>query len=156
MFITNHVLAGAVIGLVAPRRPASVALVAAGSHFALDSVPHWGSHDTALFRKVAIVDGLIGLATMRAVMGVVPRGTRVAVLAGMLGSAFPDTDKPALMFVGRSPFPPVVDRFHQRIQRESAHGIRTELKAAAGLVVAVRALSWLRTFAKPATSQPVR
>ena len=98
---------------------------------------------------MAIVDGLVGLATMRAVMGAVPRGTRVAVLAGMLGAAFPDSDKPALMFFGRSPFPPAVDRFHSRIQREAARGIRTELRAALGLVVAVRVLSWLRGFARP-------
>jgi len=151
MFITNHVLSGALIGLAAPRRPASVALVAAGSHFALDSVPHWGNHDKALFRKVAIVDGLIGLATMRAVMGVVPRGTRVAVLAGMLGAAFPDSDKPALMFFGRSPFPAPVDQFHTRIQRESSHGIRTEIKAALVMVAAVRVLSWLRAVSVAAT-----
>jgi hypothetical protein len=147
VFITNHVLAGAVIGLVAPRRPAKVALVAVGSHFVLDSVPHWGIDDDAKFRKVAIVDGLVGLATMRAVMGAVPRGTRVAVLAGMLGAAFPDADKPALMFFGRSPFPSAVDHFHGRIQRESKHGVRTELRAALGLVLAVRVLSWVRAIA---------
>ncbi len=154
MFITNHVLAGAVIGLVAPRHPAKVALVGVGSHFVLDSVPHWGIDDDAKFRKVAIVDGLIGLATMRAVLGAVPRGARVAVLAGMLGAAVPDTDKPALMFFGRSPFPQAVDRFHSRIQRESAHGIRTEVRAALALVVAVRVLSWLRSIA-PVNRQPV-
>ena len=157
MFITNHVLAGALIGLAAPRRPGKVALVAVGSHFVLDSVPHWGSeHDDAKFRKVAIVDGLIGLATMRAVMVAVPRGTRVAVLAGMLGAAFPDADKPALMFFGRSPFPARVDRIHQRIQRESAHGIRTELRAALAMVLAVRVLSWLRAVAadSPVTVDP--
>jgi hypothetical protein len=147
MFITNHVLAGAIIGLVAPRRPAKVALVAVGSHFVLDSVPHWGVDDDAKFRKFAIVDGLVGLATMRAVMGAVPRGTRVAVLAGMLGAAFPDSDKPALMFFGRSPFPPAVDRFHGRIQREATHGIRTEVRAALAMVVAVRVLSAVRAFA---------
>jgi hypothetical protein len=147
MFITNHVLAGALIGLAAPRRPAKVALVAVGSHFALDSVPHWGIEDKAKFRKVAIVDGLVGLATMRAVMGAVPRGTRVAVLAGMLGAAFPDSDKPMEMFFGRSPFPARVDRFHARIQRESGHGIRTEIRAALAMVAAVRVISWLRALA---------
>jgi hypothetical protein len=153
MFITNHVLAGAVIGLVAPARPAKVALVAVGSHFVLDSVPHWGIDDKAKFRKVAIVDGLIGLATMRAVMGAVPRGTRVAVLAGMLGAAFPDADKPMEMFFNRSPFPAPVDRFHARIQHESTHGIRTELRAALAMVAAVRILSWLRavTANRPGT-----
>src|SRR5450432_2758290 len=147
MFITNHVLSGALLGLAAPRRPASVALVAAGSHFALDSVPHWGNKDPALFRKVAIVDGLIGLATMRAVMGTVPKGTRVAVFAGMLGAAFPDSDKPALMFFGRSPFPARVDQFHQRIQRESSRGIRTEIRAALAMVFLVRLMSWQRARA---------
>ncbi len=147
MFITNHVLAGAIIGLVAPRRPAKVALVAVGSHFVLDAVPHWGIDDKAKFRKVAIVDGLIGLATMRAVMGAVPRGTRVAVLAGMLGAAFPDTDKPALMFFGRSPFPAPVDGFHGAIQRESKHGVRTEIRAALAMVAVVRVLSAVRAFA---------
>jgi hypothetical protein len=151
MFITNHVLSGALIGLAAPRRPAAVALVAAGSHFALDSVPHWGNKDPALFRKVAIVDGLVGLATMRAVMGTVPRGTRVAVLVGMLGAAFPDSDKPAMMFFGRSPFPTPVDQFHVRIQRESGHGIRTEIKAALAMVLAVRVLSWLRAVSAQAS-----
>jgi hypothetical protein len=146
MFITNHVLSGALIGLAAPRRPAAVAVVAAGSHFVLDSVPHWGNKDRTVFRKVAIVDGLIGLATMRAVMGAVPRGTRVAVLAGMLGAAFPDSDKPAEMFFGRSPFPERVDLLHARIQRESSHGIRTEIRAALAMVVAVRVLSWLRAI----------
>ncbi len=146
MFITNHVLSGAIIGLVAPRRPVKVALVAVGSHFVLDSVPHWGIDDDAKFRKVAIVDGLVGLATMRAVMSAVPRGTRVAVLAGMLGAAFPDSDKPALMFFGRSPFPAGVDRFHGRIQREAKRGVRTELRAAVVMVVAVRVLSWIRAL----------
>jgi hypothetical protein len=147
MFITNHVLAGAILGLAAPRRPAKVAVAAAGSHFVLDAVPHWGIDDTAKFRKVAIVDGLVGLATMRAVMGAVPRGTRLAVFAGMLGAAFPDADKPMEMFFHRSPFPSVVDRFHARIQRESAHGIRTEIRAALAMVAAVRVLSWLRAVA---------
>jgi hypothetical protein len=147
MFITNHVLSGALIGLAAPRRPVKVALVAAGSHFVLDSVPHWGNRDPAFFRKVAIVDGLVGLATMRAVMGAVPRGTRVAVLAGMLGAAFPDADKPALMFFGRSPFPALVDGFHLTIQRESSNGIRTEIRAAVAMYVAVRVASWLRRTA---------
>jgi hypothetical protein len=154
MFITNHVLAGAIIGLVAPRRPAKVALVAVGSHFVLDSVPHWGINDDAKFRKVAIVDGLIGLATMRAVMGAVPRGCRVAVLAGMLGAAFPDSDKPGLMFFGRSPFPASVDGFHGRIQRQAKHGVRTELRAAVAMVVAVRVLSWMRALSRT-SQQPV-
>jgi hypothetical protein len=144
VFITNHVLSGALIGLAAPRRPAKVALTAAGSHFVLDSIPHWGNKDKRQFRKVAVVDGLCGLATMAGVMRIVPRGTRVAVLAGMLGAAFPDSDKPAEMFFHRSPFPLRVDQFHSAIQRESARGIRTELRAASVMAIAVMAGSALR------------
>jgi hypothetical protein len=144
VFITNHVLSGALIGLAAPRRPAKVALAAAGSHFVLDSIPHWGTYDKAKFRRVAIADGLCGLATMGAVMRVAPKGTRVAVLAGMLGAAFPDSDKPAQMFFHRSPFPPRVDQFHSAIQRESARGVRTELRAAAAMTAAVALMCALR------------
>jgi hypothetical protein len=144
VFITNHVLSGAVIGLAAPRRPALVALTAAGSHFALDSVPHWGTPDKRKFRRVAVVDGLCGLATMAGVMRGVPRGTRLAVFAGMLGAAFPDSDKPAEMFFHRSPFPPRLDEFHSAIQRESARGVRAEVRAAATMAAAVVVLSGAR------------
>ncbi len=144
MFITNHVLSGAVIGLAAPRRPALVALTAAGSHFALDSVPHWGTKDKRKFRRVAIVDGLCGLATMAAIMRIAPKGTRVAVLAGMVGAAFPDSDKPAEMFFHRSPFPLRLDQFHSAIQRESARGVRTEVRAAALMAALVVLLSSAR------------
>jgi hypothetical protein len=60
------------------------------------------------------------------------------------------------MFFQRSPFPAAVDRFHQRIQRESAHGIRTEVRAAVVMVVAVRVLSWLRALAadRPVAADP--
>ena len=141
MFITNHVLSGAVLGLATPRRPLLVALTAAGSHYALDSVPHWGTADKRKFRRAAVVDGLCGLATMTGVMRVAPKGTRVAVLAGMLGAAFPDSDKPAEMFFHRSPFPFRVDQFHSAIQHESGRGIRTEVRAAAVMAAAVVVMS---------------
>jgi hypothetical protein len=140
VFITNHVLSGAIIGLAAPRRPVKVAIAAVGSHFVLDTVPHWGTDDKARFRRIAIVDGLCGLATMAGVMRFAPKGTRVAVLAGMLGAAFPDSDKPAEMFFHRSPFPVAVDQFHSAIQRESARGVRTELRAAVLMGTAVAVL----------------
>ena len=144
MFITNHVLSGAVLGLATPRRPLLVALTAAGSHYALDSVPHWGTADKRKFRRAAIVDGLCGLSTMAGVMRIVPRGTRVAVLAGMFGAAFPDSDKPAEMFLHRSPFPLWVDEFHSAIQHESGRGIRTEVRAAAVMAAAVVVMSGAR------------
>src|SRR5450432_1018038 len=144
MFITNHVLSGAVLGLVAPRRPVAVAVTAIGSHFVLDSGPHWGNKDVDQFRRVAIVDGLCGLTTMAVVMRVTPKRSRLAVMAGMLGASFPDSDKPAMMFFGRSPFPGPVDAFHIRIQRESQRGVRTEIRAALVMAAAVRILTWCR------------
>jgi hypothetical protein len=138
VFITNHVLSGALLGLVGPRSPAAVALVGVASHFALDSVPHWGCPDETVFRRVAVVDGLCGLATMAAVLRSVPAPKRAAVAAGMLGACFPDADKPARMFFDRSPFPGSVDRLHSRIQHESSRGVLVEAVSAAAMAVAVR------------------
>ena len=142
MLITNHVLAGALIGLAARRRPLTVAAAGAASHFALDSIPHWGpDHDERLFNRVAVVDGLVGLATIGWVARVVPRSRRLAVLAGIAGSCIPDLDKPALMFYGKSPFPAALDRFHAAIQRESAKRMRQEFGVTAVLSAAVLVIS---------------
>ena len=63
MFITNHALAGAALGLLT-RRP--VAAFAGGlvSHVAMDMVLHWGDDrlDWDGFVEVARVDGVVGLA----------------------------------------------------------------------------------------------
>ena len=41
MLLTNHVLSGALIGAVV-RRPVPAFVLGIASHFALDTVPHWG------------------------------------------------------------------------------------------------------------------
>jgi hypothetical protein len=139
VLITNHVLSGALVGAVAPG-PASAFVVGVASHFVLDTVPHWG--DEATFLKVAVVDGLVGLATMGAVARATPAPRRARVAAGMLGACFPDADKPSELFVGRSPFPVAVDAWHKRIQRESARRMPQEvLVALAGALVVRRVLS---------------
>lgn len=142
MFITNHALAGAVIGLAVPRRRRVVAAaLGVVSHFALDALPHWGADDDdRKFLRVAVVDGLCGLATSALVARVVPPSKRVNVLAGVLGSCFPDVDKPARLVFNRSPFPSAVDEFHARIQRESPKRLRHELLVAAGLAITVTLL----------------
>ena len=63
MLITNHVLAGALVGLASPG-PVSAFGVGVVSHFAMDVVPHWGDPDHEAFLRVAYVDGLVGLATV--------------------------------------------------------------------------------------------
>jgi hypothetical protein len=142
VLLTNHVLSGALIGALA-RRPAPAFAVGVASHFALDAVPHWGDWGSERrFLRVAVPDGLIGLAAMGTFAALSPAERRPAVVAGMAGAALPDLDKPVKLCFGRSPFPGVVDRFHGRIQREAAGRAHLEVLAAAALAAA--ALSALR------------
>ena len=132
MLVTNHVLAGAVIGAAAPRRPAAAFALGVLSHFALDAAPHWGKWTgRPTFMEVAVPDGLAGVAVMGAMTALAPRDRRLAVLAGMAGAALPDLDKPSVVFFGRSPFPRAWDLFHMRIQDEAPHRFKYELAAAA-------------------------
>ena len=139
MLITNHVLAGALVGLASPG-PAAAFGVGVVSHFAMDVVPHWGDPDHEAFLRVAYVDGLVGLATMALVARLTPSSRRGTVVAGMLGACFPDSDKPSDLFFGRSPFPFVVDNFHKLIQRESENRMPQEFAVAALQLLAFRKL----------------
>ena len=142
MLVTNHVLSGVVIG-AAVRRPAGAFALGVASHFALDAVPHWGKFGRGRrYLRVAVSDGLVGLAVMGTMTALVPRDNRVAVLAGMAGAALPDLDKPSLLFFGRSPFPPAVDRFHSRIQHEAPR--RAHFEATAALIFGSVAIALLR------------
>jgi hypothetical protein len=151
LLVTNHVLAGAVIGAFV-KRPVPALALGVASHLAMDRIPHWGlAHDdrqggdplkSPQFLRVAYRDGFAGLAAMGAAFGLA-RGRRVPVLAGMVGAALLDLDKPGKHFIGASPFPRVVDRFHAHIQvgREHDHKMGQELAVAAGLAALVLALS---------------
>ncbi len=130
MLITNHVLGGALLGL-ASRGPATAFTVGVASHFAMDVTPHWGDPDQEAFLRIAVRDGLVGLATMAVVARMTPVGRRATVVAGMLGACFPDADKPSELFFGRSPFPASVDRFHKAIQTESRSRMPQEFVVAA-------------------------
>ncbi len=135
MLVTNHVLAGAIIGGSRPLSTRPVAAFAVGvlSHFVLDVVPHWGDEEPDVFLKVAVPDGLAGLAAIGVMTALAPRRSRLAVMAGMAGGAFPDLDKPSTLFFGRSPFPAAVDAFHKVIQHESVKRMPQELIVAAAL-----------------------
>ncbi len=142
MLLTNHVLSGALIGALA-RRPLPAFAVGVASHFALDAVPHWGVWGSRRrFLRVAVPDGLISLATAAAFAAASPAGRRPAVVAGMAGAALPDLDKPAVLWLGWSPFPPALIRFHGRIQHEAPGRAHWELLAAG--VLAAAALLALR------------
>jgi hypothetical protein len=148
VFITNHVLAGAIAGSVFRRRPVAAFGLGLATHVVMDMTPHWGNPQLSRdgFYAVAKRDGLLGLATMAlvTVAGVPPRR---ALIAGMAGAAILDSDKPGEFFFGFNPLPAVVDRFHKRIQRESPEGLRTEL--AAGVALAAGALALLVRARRP-------
>lgn len=137
VLVTNHVLAGAVLGAgPLARRPVRAFALGVASHFALDRVPHWGDERRSVFLVTAVCDGLAGLAAI-ALVARASRRQRPAVLlsalAGMAGGAFPDLDKPSALFFGRSPFPVRWDDFHTRIQRESPRRLPQEFVVAAAL-----------------------
>jgi hypothetical protein len=141
MFITNHALAGAAIGLVVPK-PAAAFAAGLASHLAMDMVLHWGDDlEWDEFVRVARVDGTVGLGVSGlALLGAVPTLARPAVAAGIAGACVIDMDKVGRHFVGRSPFPAALDRFHGRIQRERPIGLLVEAVAAVGLVAGLVAL----------------
>jgi hypothetical protein len=139
VLITNHVLSGAVTGAVAGR-PGPAFLAGVASHFVLDALPHWGKVGEEQFLRVAVADGLTGLAAMAVLAAVAPRGRRAAVLAGMAGAALPDLDKPSGLWFGFSPWPAPVDRFHQWIQDEAPDRLSLETMTATMLAVSAFAL----------------
>jgi hypothetical protein len=142
MLVTNHVLSGALIGAVV-QRPVPAFMLGVESHFVLDTVPHWGKWGSRRrFLRVAVPDGLTGLAVIGAFAALAPPDRRLAVLAGMAGAALPDIDKPSRLWFGWSPFPRAVDKFHSAIQREARGRAHYELAAAA--VFGAAALAVLR------------
>lgn len=141
MFITNHVLAGAIAGSVFRVQPVAAFSLGFATHVAMDLTPHWGNPQIGRdgFYTVAKRDGLLGLATVAlvSVAGVPPRR---ALLAGMAGAAILDSDKPGEFFFGINPLPKWIDRIHKQIQRESPEGLRTELAAGTALASVVTAI----------------
>jgi hypothetical protein len=138
VLITNHVLSGAVLGAVAPD-VGQAATLGFLSHFVLDGLPHFGVDDEHLL-KVAVPDGLLGLAAIAVIARATPSGRRLPVLAGIFGACLPDLDKPGRQFFGRSPFPRWFDAAHARIQDEEVHRFAVELASAAVFTVALVAL----------------
>jgi len=145
MLVTNHVLSGALIGGVV-RRPEAAFATGVASHFVLDAIPHWGDWGSRhRFLRVAVPDGLTGLAVIGVLAAATPPPRRLSVLAGMAGAALPDIDKPSRLWFGRSPFPSAVDHFHGVIQNEARGRYWVELIAAgcftAGIGLALRRIS---------------
>ena len=140
MFVTTHVAAGALIGRVLARHPIAAFGAGVVSHFMMDACPHYGDDTLEIgdpqFMRVARCDGCAGLTAMAVAAGISPRPARTAVIAGMVGGAIVDTDKPLEYFFGWNPWPGFWNRFHKRIQNQEPHRLPHELA-----VLAV--LSWL-------------
>ena len=138
MLITNHVLAGALIGRAA-RGPATAFALGLVSHLVMDVIPHWGDPDMSVFVRVARVDGLLGLVTIAAMVATTPPRRRRRVLAGIAGACLPDLDKPVWHFAGRNAFPIPVERWLGVIQNESTR--RMPVEVGAGTLFS---LAWFR------------
>jgi hypothetical protein len=140
MFVTTHVAAGALIGRVLARHPVAAFGAGVVSHFVMDACPHYGDDTLDIsspdFIRVAKCDGCAGLAAMAVAAGISPRPARKAVLAGMVGGAIVDTDKPCDYFFGWNPWPSFWIRFHKGIQNQEPHRLPHELAVLA-------TLSWL-------------
>jgi hypothetical protein len=133
MFVTNHVLSGAVVGQLLKRRPITAFVVGVGSHLLLDSIPHWGCDWDApggfdRFLRAAVWDGLLGATTMLIATASVDRMSRKSTVAAMLGAVLLDLDKPVSFATGRNPFPDIVQRIHSGIQNESEQGMPNEVR----------------------------
>jgi hypothetical protein len=137
MLVTNHVLAGAALGALFRRRPALAFGVGVASHLAMDALPHYGFPGEPFggqkFLRLARRDGTLGLAALLLLAGRA-RGHRRAVVAGMLGAALLDVDKPARHFFGVNPVPGSIQRFHEGIQREAPHRLPGEFLAGCALL----------------------
>jgi hypothetical protein len=146
MLVTTHAASGALIGAVC-RSPLAAAAAGWCSHFALDTLPHWGSSNPNRFLRVARIDGVTMLASAAALLAATPRHRRACVAAGVAGAVAPDLNKPVAHFFNRQLYPAALDRFHGRIQtgREADHRLGADaLRAAALTTFAWRTVRRLR------------
>jgi hypothetical protein len=117
VLISNHVLAGALIGRQTRWAPTAFALGFA-SHLAMDALPHWGVNDDRVYVRVARIDGVVGLALIGAALLTAQPRDRLPVAAAIFGACLPDTEQVSVHFFGRGFHPRWFDRLHGRIQHE--------------------------------------
>jgi hypothetical protein len=147
VFVTTHVAVAAPLGRGVP--PPAAAALGVASHALLDALPHWGvadrftsGDDRRRFLAAAVVDGLAAGAVTTALVGLAPPSRRSGVVAAVAGGVLLDLNKPCHELLGRSPFPPAVDRWHRAIQRERDTRGRLVGEAVAAAVTAVVA-AWV-------------
>lgn len=139
MLVTTHAAVGYAVGRRS-RSPSWAFALGLVSHFAMDTLPHWGDKALTLtsprFLAVAVPDGLLALTLLTCVRRWAPERRRRPMLAAMIGAVLPDLDKPfALVANGRSPFPDLVNRFHSGMQNEAPDRLAREVAIAAALAL---------------------
>lgn len=153
VFVTNHVLLGAAAGArltpqpgpVSARRIAAVSLAAFtvgfAAHLGIDGLPHWTSTTDRAFLIACVLDGLIGLVVCGLLLraGWRTLGLRaLPMLAAAAGSATPDLNKPARMFLHAEIYPAWWERWHVAVQLQNPHWWPVELAVACGCALLIR------------------
>ncbi len=131
MTATNHVITGALIAIAVPG-PLALPL-AAGSHFVLDALPHFGlkEHTNKTFIRVLLFDMALASVILLALLVIRPANWLLLIAAGIFSSS-PDLMwfKPFIKELKNEPVPKpgLVRRFHSSIQwGESPKGAIVEI-----------------------------
>ena len=118
---TNHFLTGSLIGLTV-HQPVLAITLAFGSHFLLDSLPHYGddNHTGKKFLAILAVDAMFISIALGLFALTQPVHWPLAIACGLAASS------PDLMWLpnwlnemrghGKQPLNNMVERFHKRIQ----------------------------------------
>lgn len=132
MFVSNHALAGLVIGRRAPR-PTLAFCAGLGSHFVMDAILHWGPRSDSALMTVAVRDGVV--ATWALLVTTSGQASRCEV-AGVLGAVLPDLRFPAKEMLALRLFPRWFDVLHDGVQWERPGLLASEGAAFAILLAA--------------------
>jgi hypothetical protein len=111
------------VGAACPDRAVLAFALGFATHLPMDCCRHWGFPGGDIhnprFLAAAIGDACVGLGVLAGVRLATRRDDRsvtAPVLAGALGAALLDVDKPARLLLGWNPVPAPLQRLHQRVQ----------------------------------------
>ncbi len=126
----NHVSFGSLIAIMVPI-PALAAVVSLGSHFALDTIPHYGEDERAPrgsrpYLTRIVVDAL--LSVLDVIIGTMlwPEHAKIIMLCAFL-AILPDLLWPLAYVASRTGLLWKFFVFHKTIQQESRGGARVEV-----------------------------
>lgn len=167
MTLTTHAIVGAAVASLVPAYPVAGFVLAFGSHFALDSIPHWAEgpallrslvkeQNNPMTRRVTggwnlvhdllVVggDSLLGFAGAVLILFYLFHAPLYIVLLGAFAGQLPDGLQ-FVYFTLQPGFMRGLERFHIRIQTE--HENIAYLGIEAGIILSVVALGILGIFA---------